>query len=146
MSLLIPCALCGKREPGKLTHCTWAWYRADGERSAWLQKLCFTCVCTSLVPLVTAAREEPLKCPVCHTDPGDDMDPVYCTYFLEGVGKQQGEWATCGPCAVAVRERAQRGATKREDRPIQSEGQGSSPQTDWRELYRSLGLVARDDR
>jgi len=55
------------------------------------------------------------------------MDAVYVTAYLPGRGKIQLELPTCGPCAVSVRERAQAGAEKLEDREASSRGQDQAP-------------------
>jgi hypothetical protein len=118
MSLLVPCGYCGSRDKGKNAWLVWAWNRADGERVAWRQRLCVTCVATNLHPLIINAQEEPLSCPVCHAGTADDMDPVFVTYILPGWGKEQGEFATCGADAVEVRTRAMKGAELMPDRQV----------------------------
>jgi hypothetical protein len=118
MSLLVPCSYCGARDRGKNAWLVWAWNRADGERVAWRQKLCVTCVATNLSPLLINAQEAPLSCPACHAGTENDMDPTFVTYIIPGWEKQQGEFATCGPCAVEIRNRAQTGADKLEDRLV----------------------------
>jgi len=118
MSLLVPCSYCGARDRGKNAWLVWAWNRADGERVAWRQKLCVTCVATNLSPLLINAQESPLSCPACHAGTESDMDPIFVTYIIPGWDKQQGEFATCGPCAVEIRNRAQTGADRMEDRLV----------------------------
>lgn len=118
MSLLVPCSYCGARDRGKNAWLVWAWNRADNERVAYRQKLCLTCVSANLAPLLINAQEEPLSCPACHMNAGEDMDPVFVTYVLPGWGKEQGEFAMCGACAVEVRSRAQKGADLMEDRQV----------------------------
>jgi hypothetical protein len=85
---------------------------------AYKQKLCMTCAATNLVPLVVASDDNLLACPCCHIDTEDIMDPVFVTYILPGSGKEQGEFATCGPCAVEVRNKAMQGAEQLEDRQV----------------------------
>lgn len=118
MSLLVPCSACGSREPGKNAWVLWAWNRADNERVAYRQRLCLMCVATTLAPLVISAQDSPMLCPSCHSDAGEQMDPIYSTYILPGDAKRQAEFATCGPCAVEVRNRAMVGADKLDDRPV----------------------------
>lgn len=144
MSLVIPCSGCEQREPGKLMQVTWAWYRADGERVAWRQRLCETCAAASVFELHATTLGNPTLCPVCHSSWKDDMDPVYATFYPPGVGKVQGEYPTCGACAVDVRVRAQKNATRMEDRPLPSEGQVPGPQTSWQDTLRALGIVPRE--
>jgi len=118
MSLLVPCDYCGARDKGKSAWLVWAWNRADKVRVAYKQRLCVTCVATNLQPLLINAQEDPLNCPVCHISADDAMDPIYLTYILPGWGKEQAEFATCGPCAVEVRIRAQQGGELLEDRQV----------------------------
>jgi len=118
MSLLVPCGYCNARDKGKNAWLVWAWNRADNQRVAYRQRLCVTCVATNLAPLLLNAQEEPLSCPACHADAGEQMDPIYLTYILPGWGKEQAEFATCGACAVEVRNRAQRGGELLEDRQV----------------------------
>lgn len=144
MSLVIPCSGCGQREPGKLMQCTWAWYRADGERTAWRQRLCEDCAAASVLSLHANTLGNPSLCPGCHSSYDSDLDPVYCTFYPPGMGKVQGEYPTCAACAVHIRTRAQQGAIKMEDRPLVSEGQGPSPQTKWEEVLRGMGIIPRE--
>ena len=142
MSLLVPCSHCGTRDKGKNAWVVWAWNLADSTRVAYKQKLCITCVATNLSPLLINAQQEPLSCPVCHIASEDIMDPTFCTYVLPGWGKEQGEFATCGACAVEVRLRAQKGAEKLEDRLV---GVGAAAPTQTRvSAWDQLGLRRLD--
>lgn len=142
---LFPCSACGQRVPGKLSNATWAWFRADNVRVAHRQRLCAGCYVENVAALETATAENPLSCPVCHTDAGDDMDPCYLTLFIPGVGPLRLEMATCSACAVEVRNRALVGATLLADRLIASGGQGPSPQTDAQpSVWEQLGIRPRE--
>lgn len=139
---LIPCDFCHKRVPEKLSQVTWAWYRADGLRVAYRQRLCTTCYCTNLLPVAGVPDFDDLKCPVCGISTNQDMDPCYATAFIPGFGKETFELATCGACAVDVRARAQEGAIKLE-KPVGGESQGAGPLTaTTRESYWSgIGII-----
>jgi hypothetical protein len=116
----------------------WAWNRADNVRVAYRQRLCVACVETNLAPLLLSAASEPLECPACHTEPGEQMDPIYVSYVLPGWDKEVGEFATCGPCAVEVRNRAQKGADLMEDR---QQGVGApTPSSNTPSAWDALGL------
>lgn len=142
---LFPCSVCGERAVGKLSSATWAWWRADNVRVAWRQRLCVACFAAGVAPLEHETRAEPLNCPLCHTAPGDDMDPCYLTVYVPGIGPIRLEMATCGACAVEVRQRAQQGAVKLDDRQVESGGQGPGPQTDaGLDAWRALGLVPNE--
>ena len=141
---LIPCDSCRARVPEKLAQVTWAWYRADGQRVAFRQRLCTACYCSILLPLDKPVDFDDLKCPACGISTSSDMDPCYATAYVPGAGKQQFELATCAACAVEVRNRAQVGASRLEDRPS-VEGPGPSPSTmTTRESYWSqIGVLPR---
>lgn len=142
---LFPCSACGERRPGKLSNATWAWFRADSTRVAWRQRLCIDCYVANVAALETATAENPLSCPVCHTDAGDGMDPCYLTLYVPGIGPLRLEMATCGACAVEIRNRAMEGATKLDDRLASSGGQDSGPQTNpANNVWAQLGITPRE--
>jgi len=142
---LFPCSACGERAPGKLSNATWAWFRADNTRVAWRQKLCVACYLANVAAIEQATRDDPLNCPMCHTDAGEQMDPCYLTIFLPGVGALRLEMATCSPCAVEVRNRAMAGATQLDDRLASSGGQSPSPQTNPAlSVWAQLGIQPRE--
>jgi hypothetical protein len=142
---LIPCDYCGKRVPEKLAQVTTAWYRADGVRTAYRQRLCTGCYCSNILPLDKDVDYENLACPACGIDTSHDMDPVYVTSFVPGGGRVQFEFPTCGPCAVELRNRAQQGGVSLENRPL-VEGPGGGPSTaTTRESYwAAIGVTARE--
>lgn len=142
MSITVPCSYCGSRSPGKHTWTVWAWNRADNSRVAYKQKLCNVCTLSNLGVLLIEIADSPLNCPLCHMDAGDAMDPVYCTYILPGWGKEQAEMATCGPCAVQVRIRAQQGGELLPDRQT---GVGAAAPTQMAtSVWDALGLRPRE--
>lgn len=145
MSLLIPCSACGQKLPGKMANVTWAWWTAANERVAWRQKLCFDCFASNCAPLVADVQTAPLDCPVCHSDAGENMDPCYLTAFLPGVGPVRAEMGTCAPCAVDIRNRAQAGAVKLDDRQSSFGGQVPGPQTDTvPNVWAQLGILPNE--
>lgn len=141
---LIPCDFCGKRVPEKLCQTTWAWYVSNGERVAYRQRLCTACFCANVLPLNKPMDFEALTCPACGISVEHDMDPVYATAFPPGSGRMQFEFATCAPCAVDVRNRAQQGAARLEG--MESRGASASPSTPTtRESYwAGLGIIPRE--
>jgi len=139
---LIPCSFCGLRAPGKLSSTTWAWYRADGVRVAYRQRLCLACFAANVVPLEVETREFSLACPMCHVDASDDLDAVYATIFVPGMGKITLELPTDAKCAAELRRRAQQGAEKLETSEFG--GQGSGPQTGSQDsAWAQLGIQPR---
>jgi hypothetical protein len=134
----VPCGYCGSTAPAKNAWLCWAWNRADRKRVAYKQTLCMGCVATNLSPLLINAAEAPMACPACHQDAGKDMDPIYVTYILPNWGKENAEFATCGPCAVEIRQRAQTGAEMLPDR---EQGVGAAAPTHTAtSLWDALGL------
>jgi hypothetical protein len=138
---LFPCSSCGQRLPGKLSSATWAWFRSDGERVAYRQRLCLTCVATNVAPLEVETREWSLNCPACHIDASDDLDPVYLTLFVPGTGRIALELPMCPRCAVEVRNRAQQGGERLESREFG--GQDPGPQTNTESGWAALGIQPR---
>lgn len=143
---LLPCDFCGLRVPEKLSQTTWAWYTADGHRTAWRQRLCTACFCSIVLPLdhvldYTAG----LTCPACGTSVDDDMDPCYVTAFIPGSGKLQVEVPTCAACAVQVRIKAQQGAQKLEERRVEGPGAGPSTPSTRESYWSNLGINSRSD-
>ncbi len=141
---LYPCTACHERKPGeKLANVTIAWWTNAQRRVAWRLKLCVACYSVNILPLDSAGAADVLRCPACHTDVGEDLDPTYCTAFLPDVGRQQLEWATDGACAATIRSWAQEHGLKLED---QSGGLESGPQTDASQAsdWAKLGLYPRE--
>jgi hypothetical protein len=115
--------------------------RADQRRVAYKQKLCLTCVSTTLAPLYVACQSETMTCPQCGIDTEMDMDPVYCTFIPKGLGKLSIEAPTCGPCAVILRAFAQKGGQLLEDRQPEGEGPVSGPSPMSTDYWAALGLT-----
>jgi len=126
---LFPCSACDTRPPGKLASVTYAWNRADGERSAWRQRLCTTCFVDRVLKLPEQAYDAPVTCPGCGIATADDMDPIFCTAFLPGQGRFDYEWPFCAPCAARWHAIAQDHAQQLEDRREQFGGLVPGPQT-----------------
>jgi len=119
---LIPCARHGTKAIGKLATMYWAWNLNDGSRRAYRQRICADCFREWPGPLLAAAigTEDALICPSCGNPTVDDMDPVYCTYFLPKMPKGQAEMPTCPRCAVDIRTQAMVRADPLEDRESSS--------------------------
>jgi hypothetical protein len=142
---LIPCDHCRGKVVEKLANATWAWWRADGVRVAYRQRLCAQCYLENAAQLEIAVEESPFNCPACHTDPEANMDACYLTVFVPGYGPRRLEMATCAPCAVEIRNRAMVGARLLDDRQGSSEGSEPSPQTmPAAGIWAQLGIKPRD--
>jgi hypothetical protein len=103
-----PCSVCGQRKPGKLASAYWAWFLADGDRSAWKVRYCPGCAQASLLPLLQTLRDmgttdNVFACVVCGSDASQDSDPIYLTLYLPS--KEPTEYALqCdGACAAKLR-------------------------------------------
>lgn len=142
--ILKTCSACRGTQNDPLTWAVWAWNRADGQRVAYKQKLCLTCVATHLAPLWTASQNPLMTCPNCGIDTTDDCDPVYCAFIPRGLGKMNIEAPMCGSCAVSVRAFAQTGGELLEDRDPPSRGQDLAPRYGSSETWRDLGFIPRD--
>lgn len=130
-----PCAVCGQRVPGKLASIYWAWFKSDGERSAFKQRSCAPCIAERLRAVLRSANEASpavSMCPVCGTDSSGDLDPIYATVFLPKQEPREYALTTCATCAVGVRAWAQEGAQPLADRGGISQGpRPSAPDADW---------------
>lgn len=132
------CASCGQRVPEKLASLYWAWFRADGVRTAWRQRLCANCTVTSLSSLLQSANSQSLDlttCPSCGGDASEDLDPIYLTLYVPGREQQSFELTTDAPCAARIRVAAQAGAQQLQDRTQQSSGSSATSAWD------ALGLA-----
>lgn len=82
-----PCSMCRQRKPGKLASAYWAWFNADGARSAWKLRYCPGCAVESLQKLLSdlhalGETESVFSCVCCGTDASQDSDPIYLTLYL----------------------------------------------------------------
>jgi hypothetical protein len=135
------CTHCEDSTQDALTWTVWAWMKADGHRVAYKQKLCLTCVSTTLAPLYTACQEPSMTCPNCGISTEDDMDPVYATFIPKGLGKLNIEAPTCASCAVKLRMFAEKGGERLEDRDQGIGGQVPGPRSNSADYWASIGLT-----
>ena len=137
---LQPCSTCHEKQHGKYANTTVAWWRADNVRVAWRLRICLNCYIVNVAPLDQAAHENEFACPVCHTEPGSDMDPTYITAFVPEVGKVTVEMATCAADAVKIRAWATDNGELLPDRAVGGQGPGPQrePDSDWTRAFRGL--------
>ena len=105
---VFPCSICRGRKPGKLASAYWAWFLADGSRSAWKVRYCLGCAENDLLPLLKSLRDsdgsmEVFACVCCGTNAAEDSDPIYLTLYLPG--KEPTEYALQLDTACAVKLR-----------------------------------------
>jgi hypothetical protein len=126
------CAGCGTRSAGKLASLYWAWFKADGVRTAWKQRLCVSCTIARLSKVLSHSQdqsEDLTMCPSCGTDSSADLDPIYLTLYVPGREKHSADLSTCAVCATHLRVTAQENAMPLSDRS--SSGAGSSATDPW---------------
>jgi hypothetical protein len=106
---VFPCSSCRQRKPGKLASAYWAWFNADGERSAWKVRYCPGCAEQNLLALLNELRKmgesdlEVWSCISCGGSAQTDSDPVYLTLYLPG--KEPTEYALQLDAACAAKLR-----------------------------------------
>ncbi len=105
---VFPCSFCGQRKPGKLASAYWAWFNADGGRSAWKVRYCPGCAADNLGYLWRRlasmdGTSDVFACVSCGTDASTDSDPIYVTLYLPGKEPQEIALQLDGACAAKLR-------------------------------------------
>jgi hypothetical protein len=105
---VFPCSVCGRRKPGKLATAYWAWFDAEGTRSAWKLRYCLEDAPESLSILLEPSpslesTSDVFACISCGTQATEDSDPIYCTLYLPG--KEPTEYALQLDSACAAKLR-----------------------------------------
>ena len=105
---VFPCSVCRQRKPGKLASAYWAWFNADGDRTAWKQRLCPGCAQESLGTLFQTLRasdgtSDVFACVSCGTDASQDSDPCYLTLYLPGKEPMEYALQLDAACAAKLR-------------------------------------------
>lgn len=146
MPNLQPCSACRKRPVEKLSQVTWAWNPEPTKRLAYRQKLCQACFIERvLVYDKEVPQEGALSCAVCGGDVERDMEPVYVTAFVPGVGKWRLDIPLCGSDALGVRVAATENGELLPDREPQSRGLESAPGTaSPLTVWERLGILPRE--
>ncbi len=115
MTSAYPCSMHGHKISGKLATLYSAWFRADGERTAWKQRLCADCVRQQLGLVLQHAAEENsavTACPACGKDSSEDLDPIYLTLYVPKQESREFALTTCASCAATLRVQLQAGAVR----------------------------------
>jgi|SRR4051794_19261911 hypothetical protein len=105
---VFPCSVCRGRKPGKLASAYWAWFLADGSRSAWKVRYCQGCAQQHLAQLFQTLRasdgtSDVFACLSCGTDASQDSDPIYLTLYLPGKEPEEIALQLDGACAAKLR-------------------------------------------
>ena len=103
-----PCSVCRQRKPGKLASAYWAWFLADGGRSAWKLRYCPACANSVLSPLFETLREmdgtsDVFACVSCGASASEDSDPIYLTLYLPGKEPMEYALQLDSACAAKLR-------------------------------------------
>lgn len=125
-----PCSVHGRKVDGRMASIYSAWFLANGERTAWKQRVCVDCVRSHLAPLLAHASEDSpdaVACPACGSDASEDLDPIYLTVYPPKQERREYALTTCAPCAVTLRLRLQERA---ERLPNRNGFNGTSKDTD----------------
>lgn len=105
---VFPCSVCRQRKPGKLATAYWAWFLADGERSAWKLRYCLACAGPSLSIVLETQRSAELDqnvfaCVSCGSSAEMDSDPIYLTLYLPSKEPMEYALQLDGACAARLR-------------------------------------------
>ena len=103
-----PCSVCGQRKPGKLASAYWAWFNADGGRSAWKLRYCPGCAADALSALLRQSLQlgessEVFACVSCGASAEMDSDPMYVTLYVPGKEPMELALQLDAACAVKLR-------------------------------------------
>jgi hypothetical protein len=125
-----PCSICEQRFPGKPATLYSAWFRVDGVRTAYKQRLCPGCFATAYLETlrgVSAHDGAEQTCPLCGASTKDDLDPIYLTLYLPKQPEREYEIGSCAACAAKLRIVLQQGGEPLADRTRQAGGPSPSP-------------------
>jgi hypothetical protein len=115
-----PCSSCKQRRPGKLASAYWAWFMADGNRSAWKSRVCASCApdCYRLLlqPSVAEGSTDVFACISCGQSTSADSDPIYVTLYLPKMEPQEYALQMDGACAAKARIEIQTWSERLPDR------------------------------
>jgi len=103
-----PCSVCRQRKPGKLASAYWAWFNADGGRSAWKVRYCPADAVNHLQRLLADLSQQGdqsnvFACVSCGADASEDSDPMYLTLYLPGKEPMEYALQLDSACAAKLR-------------------------------------------
>jgi hypothetical protein len=105
---VFPCSVCRQRKPGKLASAYWAWFNADGGRSAWRLRYCPGCAAEALSALLRESlalgeTSEVFACVSCGASAEMDSDPMYVTLYVPGKEPMELALQLDAACAAKLR-------------------------------------------
>jgi hypothetical protein len=103
-----PCSVCKGRVLGKMAVAYWAWFKADGERTAWKVRYCAECAAKHFSQLFQTLRSNSTAtdlfiCTLCGGRNETDSDPVWLTLYVPGQQVRELEVNLDGACAAKLR-------------------------------------------
>jgi len=105
---------------------------ADGNRTAWKQRLDADCLVATYGSLLGKSNSDSTDddtCVACGGTSASDWDPVFLNLYLPKQEVREYELHTCAACAAKLRITMQQGAERLEDRSTRSPSP-SAPSTD----------------
>lgn len=134
--------MCKQRKPGKLATGYWAWFNADGGRSAWKVRYCPVCAPESLAKLLKGSLSPGelngvFDCISCGADASTDSDPIYLTLYLPGQEPMEYALQLDAACAAKLRIPITQNGSRLPDRGGLVGGPPPS-NTDWANLVSML--------
>jgi len=105
---VFPCSFCRQRKPGKLASAYWAWFDAEGNRSAWKIRYCPACAREHLARVLEpsfamGATSDVFACVSCGASAEKDSDPIYLTLYLPGREPMEFALQLDAACAAKLR-------------------------------------------
>lgn len=105
---VFPCSVCRGRKPGKLATAYWAWFNADGARSAWKLRYCLDCAQQHLQKVLNdmsqlGENSDVFACVTCGASASEDSDPIYLTLYLPGKEPTEIALQLDAACAAKLR-------------------------------------------
>lgn len=102
-----------------------AWWDQKGQREAWKQRLCVSCVTHILETLRASALGNSLDLTVCLTcgkDASQELNPIYLTVYLPKREAAEYALTICDSCAIRSRALLSTGADRLPERNKIDEG------------------------
>lgn len=125
-----PCSFCHGKVLGKIAVGYWAWFLADGSRSAWKVRYCVACASKNLRWLLSVAPSvsestQVFTCISCGASIGEDSDPMWLTLYVPGQEPREWEIQLDAACAAKLRGPLVSSGERLPDRNAQVRGPSS---------------------
>lgn len=125
-----PCSFCHGKVLGKIAVGYWAWFTADGVRSAWKTRYCVACASQHLrwlfsPTLADSSSTDPFVCISCGSSCQQDSAPMWLTLYVPGQEPREYEIQLDSACAAKLRSPLVSSGEKLPDRNAQVRGPSS---------------------